>query len=300
MKRIARLILPLLAVMISVANTQAGRWLSRDPIEDGAGFVQRDPQPNIYAFVDNNPVIMVDPFGLWKWKGGQRQGQERAIMVAEANDTVGTAANFTHLDPKESKYWLRDANGQGISQNDKIKLCEEYSVPNTVVIGVGELGGIFKLGRNIDALHQVALTAALEKRGFYVEVYRFDTGSAREDIVKAGQGQNVWGLALFGHGYLAIKPWYWPSIDPARSDINGGLAWGGDNTGILVPDRFRSHFKKGLLITFFCHAEIQDWNDLVSTTGNYYGPNGYLVTIFGPLLIGSTGGWEGLVNQAAQ
>jgi hypothetical protein len=78
MKRIARLILPLLAVMISVANTQAGRWLSRDPIEDGAGFVQRDPfpqrrilsnrnEPNLYGFVKNNSINHVDPDGRMIW-----------------------------------------------------------------------------------------------------------------------------------------------------------------------------------------------------------------------------------------
>ena len=73
--RIPRTILPLITVFVFVADTQAGRWLSRDPIHDGAGFVQRDPapqyqfidrrnEPNIYAFVRNNPLTYIDRLGL--------------------------------------------------------------------------------------------------------------------------------------------------------------------------------------------------------------------------------------------
>jgi len=34
-----------------------GRWISRDPVEEGDG-------PNIYAFVGNSPINRFDPFGL--------------------------------------------------------------------------------------------------------------------------------------------------------------------------------------------------------------------------------------------
>ena len=34
-----------------------GRWINRDPIEEGGG-------ENLYALVENNPVLFVDPFGL--------------------------------------------------------------------------------------------------------------------------------------------------------------------------------------------------------------------------------------------
>jgi RHS repeat-associated protein len=40
-------------------NPQIGRWTQRDPM----GFVDG---PNVYAFVGNNPVNFVDPYGLWK------------------------------------------------------------------------------------------------------------------------------------------------------------------------------------------------------------------------------------------
>jgi RHS repeat-associated protein len=38
---------------------QTGRWLSRDPLGEASG-------PNVYAFVGNNPVSLVDPTGLYE------------------------------------------------------------------------------------------------------------------------------------------------------------------------------------------------------------------------------------------
>ena len=64
------------AVLIFTADARAGRWLSRDPFQEGEGFVERDPrylpeigqaqrgEPNMYAFVLNEPVSSVDPMGL--------------------------------------------------------------------------------------------------------------------------------------------------------------------------------------------------------------------------------------------
>ena len=57
------------AIILFAANADAGRWLTRDPIE----FMERDPRPdagdfqeqlNLYRFVDNNPINLIDPLGL--------------------------------------------------------------------------------------------------------------------------------------------------------------------------------------------------------------------------------------------
>lgn len=54
----------------------AARWLSRDPINEIGFKVQTnyrrlpfgpDEEKNLYGFVLNNPVSIVDPFGLWQW-----------------------------------------------------------------------------------------------------------------------------------------------------------------------------------------------------------------------------------------
>ena len=74
MNTIQKVVLAVTTTIILGADAQAGRWLSRDPIQEGAGFVQRDPQPTLdfiqrngpspYVFVRNNPPRFVDPLGL--------------------------------------------------------------------------------------------------------------------------------------------------------------------------------------------------------------------------------------------
>jgi len=56
MKIIQKFVLAITATIIVAADAHAGRWLSRDPIQEGAGFVQRDPNP--YAFVLNNGAFL--------------------------------------------------------------------------------------------------------------------------------------------------------------------------------------------------------------------------------------------------
>ncbi|MBK8224139.1 MAG: LysM peptidoglycan-binding domain-containing protein [Candidatus Obscuribacter sp.] len=43
-------------------NSRLGRWPNRDPIGELGGI-------NLYAYVDNDPIKLVDPVGLWKWYG---------------------------------------------------------------------------------------------------------------------------------------------------------------------------------------------------------------------------------------
>ncbi len=83
-------------IILLAANANAGRWLTRDPIE----FMERDPKPampsnfssdesarpsimeinskSLYTFVDNNPINEVDPLGLWNlwapWTWGVPNG----------------------------------------------------------------------------------------------------------------------------------------------------------------------------------------------------------------------------------
>jgi hypothetical protein len=56
------------SIFIGVVQVHAGRWISRDPIQEGSGFVQRDMDlteaGNLYAFVANDPIDKFDPFGL--------------------------------------------------------------------------------------------------------------------------------------------------------------------------------------------------------------------------------------------
>ena len=65
------------ATLLAAASAQAffdphiGRWANRDPVgEPGFQLVRADqnaaeiPSPNLYAFVSNDPIDNIDPFGL--------------------------------------------------------------------------------------------------------------------------------------------------------------------------------------------------------------------------------------------
>ena len=60
-----------------------GRWLSRDPLGEFA-----DPLHNLYRFVGNNPLNMVDPDGLWAgWASGEPiRGRIRGRSYKIIND----------------------------------------------------------------------------------------------------------------------------------------------------------------------------------------------------------------------
>ena len=80
MKTIQKVVLAITTTIIVATDAHAGRWISRDPIQEGAGFVQRDPmpqlniipqrrnEPNLYVFVRNNPANLIDPLGLHVYK----------------------------------------------------------------------------------------------------------------------------------------------------------------------------------------------------------------------------------------
>lgn len=60
-------------------DPNAGRWLSRDPLEE-----QSDDGTNLYAYVMGNPVTFTDPLGLCK-KGGRPPKKVTPEDIADAN-----------------------------------------------------------------------------------------------------------------------------------------------------------------------------------------------------------------------
>src|SRR5665213_2742324 len=69
MKTIAsKIILALVASVLLVVNARAFPDLSVGE------FAPRDPQVNLYTFVDNNPINEVDPLGLWGIAFGNNGG----------------------------------------------------------------------------------------------------------------------------------------------------------------------------------------------------------------------------------
>jgi hypothetical protein len=107
------------AFVVVAAEAQAGRWLSRDPIEDGAGFVQREPNP--YVFVLNAPIDYVDPLGLWtrdSWSGGW--GAYAGTATAECGDTLSGLAVLTTGYPSD---WSLLGISANIKEGQKVNIA---------------------------------------------------------------------------------------------------------------------------------------------------------------------------------
>ena len=96
----------------SFQSPRQGRFLQRDPIETtnspltdvteqnvfSAPFARLDLDPinqyadgmNLYQYVGSNPINWLDPQGYWIV---DRNGAIKAMVEAEANDTINTLAN---------------------------------------------------------------------------------------------------------------------------------------------------------------------------------------------------------------
>jgi len=57
-------------------NPQTGRWLSRDPIEEGGG-------PNLYAFCDNDDYNTIDALGLACLERVTKKGKPKYVFTTE-------------------------------------------------------------------------------------------------------------------------------------------------------------------------------------------------------------------------
>jgi RHS repeat-associated protein len=270
-------------------NPTTGRWIGRDPAEEEVGGL------NLYGFVGNSPLNYVDWLGL-EWKVS-RTGGGRATATCDCGDTVATLAAIIKLNANEYTKWLQPAAGTAMPASSSTVLPSgmQFTVPNTFVIGVG-YGGI---ATTILARWQMQVTFVLEKRGFDVETYRYDTGSKDLDVERAARGKDVWGMALFGHGYKKIINWH--NWDPDPGYDNGALAWDKDKSELIAPRTISTTNQKfGLFIAYFCYANLADWPTLVSSNGKYYGSKGSLSALSGPRGIGYWGTWDGLIRGATQ
>lgn len=108
MKMMKKICLVWLPLILLAANANAGRWLTRDPIE----FMERDPNPhlqeqaNLYRYVDNNPVNLVDPLGLHPEVDiGVAMAQGNEELVAEL---IETGEGLTDEEMAGAKQWLQN------------------------------------------------------------------------------------------------------------------------------------------------------------------------------------------------
>jgi len=124
----------------------AGRFISRDPIGFKGGDI------NLYSMVRNNPINLVDPFGLKTCPPGYEDGPDFCIPVQDPNSKC-----------RPGTVWDGDLMGGGcVDQLGKEKETESYGkcTATCVLRAAG-----FKAGEEV-VWHQVAkrVTSELVKK----------------------------------------------------------------------------------------------------------------------------------------
>lgn len=251
MKTMHTLILSIVAIVLVTADMQAGRWLSRDPIVEGSGFVQRDPMPeydfaptaqnevNLYAIVGNDPVMRIDYLGL-KWKVFRR-GDWKATAYCGCGDTVEELANVIGLDRRDFLKWLASADGNALphSFDESINEPRKFNIPNTVfAYWAGEAGWVGKgfVSWNYSVRY-------LKQLGFNVQEglhNRKVQNLALQELIlePASQAKQLHGLYFWGHGRL-------PYPSP-------GLSYNG--VWIIKYSTIRLSYKMALGLVFACDS----------------------------------------------
>jgi RHS repeat-associated protein len=99
-------------------DPDTGRWLSRDPIQESGGI-------NLYGYVGNGPVGLIDPMGL-AW-------DEWRIWDIRFSDST---ANFTAGMADHLSFGLTDAFRGMVGANDQVDKCAD-SYSNGEYAGIG-------------------------------------------------------------------------------------------------------------------------------------------------------------------
>jgi len=75
-----------------------GRWMAKDPIDFAGGDY------NLYRYVGNSPVNVVDPYGLWRWPDYISLEINVAIPTPWTGTLIGWSGQVT-LDRYGNLYW---------------------------------------------------------------------------------------------------------------------------------------------------------------------------------------------------
>lgn len=97
-------------------EAELGRWISRDPISEAGGI-------NLYGYVQNNPINLWDPYGLYDFMD---------FMYDASNFSAGVGDTLTHLPFMDRA--LTDIARDYIGGNDVVDKC-------STGYGVGEIAG---------------------------------------------------------------------------------------------------------------------------------------------------------------
>jgi len=238
-----------------------GRWINRDPIGEAGGV-------NVYAYVDNDSVGSVDPFGLWK---DLDRSSANAYWTVVAESDRESISDLTRLLSTTRMYlhqrealgtdgWLRDLSGGVVTE---VKNCKKYRGPNTVHLTYGDMtptGGFWPWSFRRE-LHSDVLEMGRTLRSIdfhVVDWYGLIAGnkgmqySAIKAILKDRDDIAAW--AHTGHGE-GPNPFLGGSPSTGRLIIrNGPSRWK------YPASSFAPRWKLSYIMQWACYAGLQPWS----------------------------------------
>jgi RHS repeat-associated protein len=106
-------------------DSDLGRWLSRDPVEEKGGF-------NLYVYVVNNPIVLIDPDGLKPLTADDCNTFRRDMLVQVAKESA-----------EQSKiHWYKE--GSSVIAGGAVGAL--FPPAGVVVWGVGTGDAIYDVG----------------------------------------------------------------------------------------------------------------------------------------------------------
>ncbi len=220
-----------------------GRWWSKDPIGESGGL-------NLYGFVGNDGVDMLDKLGLWTEI--RRQGKEWATTCAEPGDLWGTLADKVHLERSEVPLWVKNFDSDSIPKPGKT-----YRVPNVAAYYSTLNRFNYKL---VELLAYYLLKADMEadRAKGYKTLDRLganDTKTFRE----LWNTEGIYTMQFGGHGYLTHGKWV------------GYMS--GSNSG-TTPETVKPPYKLSRIIAIHCGGSNAGWQRHLSHNGGIFqGPD---------------------------
>lgn len=190
-------------------DPSVGRWTSRDPgDEDG------DNNLNLYEFAGNDANDYYDILGL-RWLI-MRNGDEKAVAVPQAGDTISGLADTIGLNANQYPMWLTvgPTTFYPASANQIMSGCESFEVPNTVVAYWAGFGA----GVGKTFVSWKPSVRYLRSLGFKVDSFNHQTGDAYalQEILKTeSEAKRLHGLYVWAHGF---EPYPSPGLDSQSHD----------------------------------------------------------------------------------
>ena len=183
-------------------DPNAGMWLSRDPIEEDGGY-------NLCGFIGNDGINCCDGFGLWLIH--RNPDNERAVAYAEKGDTADGLAKMMGFDGTDFGAWLKP-EGQGklpTTATEAVPSCL-YTIPNTIYIEFGTLGGdnwtygtsaYLQRWGAIPRWRKILTAFGNDKKavGYHVVVHQAGSARAATALTEL-HSDNIYGFAFAGHG----------------------------------------------------------------------------------------------------